>query len=569
MTTGCGNLSDSAKMAAAVPPIKRFLLHALWVVLPFCALAGLSWSAWRADSKIRENRLLDAAGRGVERALDQGWIALGPWSPVPETRGTEIPSVPANDPAAEDARRRYAAGDYEGVLGSADTVRSEAGLPLRALAALQLLRRETETPRLWELAGILAARLDFASPPFLEEAERRFVELNIAPPPQLVNWRERWERLRIEEELAARPGGRSIAKWMDVDGKAYLVETDSNSGNWRVNDKAAVVAAMGRALVPEFGSLAEGLGFSISVDGQRVAGVAGVMPLYLMERPGWLGEVVILDEDAYKNAEVRTRNIITGVIGVAAVAVAVGLVLAGRSYLRAVELARRQSEFMAAVSHEMRTPLAAMQLLAENLESGVADRSGQRAEHTRMIREESARLGDLVGNVLAFTREGGPEPHEVFDVGAMVTDAASLIVPMAERRGIRFEMKVAEFPDPPSGDAAALRRAVLNLLDNALKHTPDGGHISCHVHTREGPCWCVEVSDNGPGIPVKERERIFDAFYRIGDELRRTTPGTGLGLALVKRTVEAHGGSISVADAPGGGALFILTLPLHPPAKNP
>lgn len=568
MTNGCGNLSDSAKMATAVPPLRRFLLHALWVVLPFCALAGLSWSAWRADSKIRENRLLDAAGGGAARALDEGWNDLGPWSPILKTRGTETPPMPGDDPAAEEARKRYAAGDYEWVLGSPDTVRSEAGLPLRALAALQLLRRETDHRRIAELAGILTERLDFASPPFLEEAERRFVELKMELPPRLTDWRERWQRMRVEEELAAGPGERSYATWMEVEGTAYLVETNG-SGDWRVSDEEAVKQAMGRRVRVENQPLPQGLGISISAGGRRVVGEAGIRRLSLVERPGWRSEVMLFDEDAYIGAEVRTRNIITGVIGVAAVAVAVGLGLAGRSYLRAVELARRQSEFMAAVSHEMRTPLAAMQLLAENLESGVADRSGQRAEHTRMIREESARLGDLVGNVLAFTREGRPEPHEAFDVGAMVTDAASLIVPMAERRGIRFEMKVAEFPDPPSGDAAALRRAVLNLLDNALKHTPEGGHISCRVHPLEEPCWCVEVSDNGPGIPVKERERIFEAFYRIGDELRRTTPGTGLGLALVKRTVEAHGGSISVADAPGGGALFTLTLPLHPPAKKP
>lgn len=556
-------------MAVPPPPVRRFLLHALWVVLPFCALAGLSWSAWRADSKTRENRLLEAAGRGAVRALDEGRNSLGPWSPVPETRGTEVPPVPGDDPAAEDARKRYAAGDYEWVLGSGDTVRSEAGLPLRALAALQLLRRETDPGRLGELAGILTARLDFVSPPFLEEAERRFADLKIEQPPQLMNWRERWERVRVEEELAGRPGDRSAVRWMEVDGKAYLVEADNGSGNWRVSEESVVKSVLGRTEDLESRSLAEGLGISISADGRRVAGEAGVSSLYLVNRPGWRSEVVLLDADAYIAAEVRTRNIITGVIGLAALAGAVGLVLAGRSYSRAVELARRQSEFMAAVSHEMRTPLAAMRLLAENLESGVADRSGQRAEHTRMIREESARLGDLVGNVLAFTREGTAEPHEAFDVGRMIADAASLIRPMAERSGIRFEMKVADFPDPPAGDVAALRRAVINLLDNALKHAPPGGEMSCDVRPLDGGSWRVEVCDSGPGVPVNERGRIFEAFYRIGDELRRTTPGTGLGLALVKRTAEAHGGSVSVDDAPGGGARFILTLPLHPPLKKP
>ena len=78
----------------------------------------------------------------------------------------------------------------------------------------------------------------------------------------------------------------------------------------------------------------------------------------------------------------------------------------------------------------------------------------------------------------------------------------------------------------------------------------------------DGGMWRMEVRDNGPGVPVKERERIFEAFYRIGDELRRTTPGTGLGLALVKRTAEAHGGSVRVGDLEEGGACFMMVLPL-------
>lgn len=555
-------------MAVSPPPLRRFLLHALWVVVPFCLLAGLSWSAWRADVQTRRNRLLESSKRYAERALDEARKNLGPRSQMPRG-GISLPTVPENEPLAKAARERYASGDYEGVLGSPETVKSEAGLPLRTLAALQLLRRTTDPQRLAELAGILAGSMDFLSPLVLEEAERRFADLKVTPPAALSGWRDRWQRTGVEAAIVGRLEAGNPAQWMEENGKSYLVETGGESGSWRVTEEPLVLATVKKARDAESRWLTEGLGISISVDGRRIAGGAGLIPFFESVKDGWKTEVVLLDEDAYLRSEVRTRNIITAVIAVAGLAVVTGLILAGRSYLRAVELARRQSEFMAAVSHEMRTPLAAMQLLAENLESGVADRSGQRAEHTRMIREESARLGDLVGNVLAFTREGRAEPHEAFDVAAMATDAASLIGPMAERRGIRFELEVAAFPEPPSGDAGALRRAVLNLLDNALKHTPDGGKISCSVRPSESGSWSVEVSDSGPGIPVKERERIFEAFYRIGDELRRTTPGTGLGLALVKRTAEAHGGRITVDDAPDGGARFILTLPLHPPVKKP
>lgn len=118
-------------------------------------------------------------------------------------------------------------------------------------------------------------------------------------------------------------------------------------------------------------------------------------------------------------------------------------------------------------------------------------------------------------------------------------------------------------PERPGGDAAALRRALLNLLDNALKHTPDGGTVRCEIRAAAPAHWQIEVSDTGPGVPEAERERIFEPFYRIGSELRRTTPGVGLGLALVRRTAFEHCGQVAVSNSPDGGACFTLTLPLQ------
>jgi signal transduction histidine kinase len=249
---------------------------------------------------------------------------------------------------------------------------------------------------------------------------------------------------------------------------------------------------------------------------------------------------VLSDGKAYVRDDERIALRMTALFGISSVALLTGWILAGRSYVRAVDLARRQSEFMAAVSHEMRTPLAAMRLLAENLESGVAERSGQTTQHSRLIREECARLGGLVENILAFTRKRRVSGFEAFDVRNLVEDAVQLVRPLSEKKSVRLAVTVADFPEPPTGDAAEIRRLLLNLLDNALKHAPDGGRVDCTV-TIEGSDWLLEVADNGPGIPKQERSRIFDPFYRIGDELRRATPGTGLGLALVKRTAAAPG----------------------------
>ncbi len=551
-------------MTPAASPIRRFILHSLWVVLPFCALLVLTWNAWRSDSETRKNRSLESANQLAARTLDDIQSNLGRWSPIPESDRTGIPPLPDDDPKAVEALKRYEAGDFEGVLGSPESLRSPAGLPLRSLAALQLLRKETDPARLAELASVLAASMDFVTPLFLEEAERRFGELNIPVPPSLADWRGRWQRAQVEFSFLQRLDETLPATWMEHAGVEHLVELNSRSGVWRVSKADDVRAAAEDALKIPTLNLADGLAIHLSVAGKPVAGHAGLKPFSAKEIHGWKAEVVLADAKAYERSETRTRNFITAVISVAGIAALFGLFQSGRAYLRAVELARRQSEFMAAVSHEMRTPLTAMGLLAENLESGAADRAGQRDEHVRMIREESARLGGLIDNVLAFTRDKPVATHDAFDVPAMVTDAVSLMKPLAERKQVTFVVELAEFPEAPHGDAAALRRALLNLLDNAFKHTPPGGRVSCAAGPLDENRWSIEVTDSGPGIPVHEREKIFEVFYRIGDELRRTTPGTGLGLALVKRTAEAHGGRIEVSDAPGGGARFTLTLPIHP-----
>jgi signal transduction histidine kinase len=115
----------------------------------------------------------------------------------------------------------------------------------------------------------------------------------------------------------------------------------------------------------------------------------------------------------------------------------------------------------------------------------------------------------------------------------------------------------------PRGDHDELQAALLNLLDNALKHSPRGSTIVCRGGTGDPGHWFLAVLDSGPGIPPRERRRVFEPFYRIGGELQRTTPGTGLGLALVKRTVERHHGHIELADNPPSGTRITLVLPTH------
>lgn len=542
--------------------MRRFLLQSLWLVLPLCALLGLTWHAWRADAETRQTRIVQAANRLAARALEETRTNLGAWSPVPDAANVLVPHLPVDDPKAQEALKRYEAGDFEGVLGSPESLRSPAGLPLRSLAALQLLRKETDPARMGELVAVLSSTFDFMTPKYLEEVEKRYRELKQPPPPQLTEWHLRWQREQAKVSLTL--GAAQPIAWRELAGGNHLMEFRAAARECRVTPADEVRTAAEKALNATALNLAEGLSLRLTVAGKTLAGRDGNEVMAASEQDGWKAEVLMTDRAAYTRSDIRTRNSLAAVLGLAGLAASFGLFQSGRAYLRAVELARRQSEFMAAVSHEMRTPLAAMGLLAENLDSGAADRACQRDEHVRMIREESARLGTLIDNVLAFTRDKPMDTQDAFEVSAMIADAASLMKPLAERKGITFDIDVAEFPEPPQGDAASLRRVLLNLLDNAIKHTPAGGAVRCMARPLDPSHWAIEVIDSGPGIPVHERARIFEAFYRIGDELRRSTPGTGLGLALVKRTAEAHGGRIEVDDAPDGGSRFTLILPLKP-----
>ncbi len=534
------------------------------MVLPLCALVGLTWHAWRADAETRQTRIVQAANRVAAKVIEVTQSNLGVWSGVPDATATSEPPLPVDDPIAQDALKRYKAGDFEGVLGSPESLRSPAGLPMRSLAALQLMRKEIEPSRMAELVAVLASSLDFMTPKYLEEVEKRYREVQLPTPPVLADWQQRWQREQFKVRLASSLDAAQPVAWRELAGVDHLVEFRADSGQCRITTADDVRTVVGSVLKSATLNLAEGLSIRLTVAGKIVVGHDGDQVMSSLQQDAWKADVVMTDRAAYQRGDIRTRNSLAAVLGLAGLAAMFGLFQSGRAYLRAVELARRQSEFMAAVSHEMRTPLAAMGLLAENLDSGAADRAGQRDEHVRMIREESARLGSLIDNVLAFTRDKPMETQDAFDVSAMIADAASLLKALAERKKISFVVEVADFPEPPHGDAAALRRVLLNLLDNAIKHTPAGGSVHCIARPLGTSHWAIEVIDSGPGIPVHERKRIFEAFYRIGDELRRSTPGTGLGLALVKRTAEAHGGGIDIDDAPDGGSRFTLTLPLKP-----
>ena len=295
-------------------------------------------------------------------------------------------------------------------------------------------------------------------------------------------------------------------------------------------------------------------------------------------RPLWLlPEYVVgarVGEGSVEAALRRRVGQSVGLIAGVSVILGLGALFAWRGVQREVEVARLREDFVSNVSHELRTPLALIRMYAETLVAGRVP-PGRERHYLGTILSESERLSRLVGNVLHFQRfERGTAriDRRPLDLADLAADVVERYRPVVERAGCQLAV-CADGPLPVSADADALSEALVNLLDNAVKY---GGAGPVEVWAAaDGDRAVVTVGDRGPGVPPSERGRVFDPFVRVQPEsedgLVHTAKGTGLGLALVRRIAEAHGGAASAGDRDGGGALFALSLPLSaaPPVDVP
>lgn len=251
-------------------------------------------------------------------------------------------------------------------------------------------------------------------------------------------------------------------------------------------------------------------------------------------------------------------------MAVLAVAMALGVFLVAGAAAREVRVAELKSNFVASVSHDLKTPLALIQLFAETLELGRV-RSPERAqEYYRIINGEAKKLTRLIENILDFSRmEAGLRPYrmEPEDLGEL----AKKVLGRMENQFAQgqFIVKTTIAPDLPRvlADEGAAEQAVENLLANAIKYSGESKQIEVEV-TRDERHVLVTVKDHGIGIPRREQSRIFRKFYRVQRELGGGAQGTGLGLAIVDHTMRGHGGFVRVASEAEKGSTFTLHFPI-------
>jgi signal transduction histidine kinase len=218
---------------------------------------------------------------------------------------------------------------------------------------------------------------------------------------------------------------------------------------------------------------------------------------------------------------------------------------------------------VANVSHDLKTPLSLIRMFSETLEMGRVPEESRRREYYAVLTRESERLSRLIDNVLDFSRiESGRQRYDLKpgSVEPVIHDVVESFRHPLHQQGFRLDVAVApDLPDVPL-DAEAMKQALANLLDNAMKYSADRRHIVVTARPEAGGV-AVEVTDEGIGIPAAERERIFEKFYRVGRSETQGRRGSGVGLALVKHIVEAHRGRVTVDGPPGGGSRFTLHLP--------
>ena len=234
---------------------------------------------------------------------------------------------------------------------------------------------------------------------------------------------------------------------------------------------------------------------------------------------------------------------------------------------RATERMRR--DFATNVSHELKTPLAGLSLLAQTLAGTVREDPEQAAKFVAQLSSEIGRLTELTNDLLTLSRLEEPEtalqtPFEPVDLGRLATEVAGEARPLAEAKRHALDVH-APTGINVLGDEVALRTLVRNLLDNAVRYTEPGGVIRVDLSAEQGQDglgWAVmRVSDNGVGIPLADQQRVFERFYRVDKARSRETGGTGLGLSIVRHVAQRHGGSVEVESTLGVGSTFTVRLP--------
>jgi len=307
--------------------------------------------------------------------------------------------------------------------------------------------------------------------------------------------------------------------------------------------------------------------------GKFIGGVPGaknaleVSPLAERPLPAPLQEFQLRampeEGDPVAFASLRNRLVYAGLLGAFYATLVVGVVYTARALYLQARLSRLKTDFVSLVSHELRTPLTSIRMFIEMLALGRVRDPGQTQEVLELLQKETERLSAMIERVLDWARlESGRQRYRKERLTPRQIVDASLDAFRAQRLDSQVQLACAVPEALPivEGDCEALAGALLNLLSNAYKYSGGEKRIELRAEAKNGGVE-IEVEDHGVGIAKRDRKRVFDRFYRVDNLLTRQTEGSGLGLSISRRIVEAHGGKLTVRSELGKGSTFTIHLP--------
>jgi two-component system phosphate regulon sensor histidine kinase PhoR len=348
-----------------------------------------------------------------------------------------------------------------------------------------------------------------------------------------------------------------VVAWHDVPTLVHEILPGLYRDQGRGNSRMNVIDEEGRIV---FGPPIKG--------GEFTVGLPFPTTLY-----NWRLQMALTTAEELGQKVERQRLIELGMVGIAGLVALAGVAIVVVASVKQRRLAALKGDFVANVSHELKTPLSLIRMFGELLLGGRVASDDKRRQYLQIIVSESERLTALIENVLDFAKvERGKAAYEFArgDVGEVIAHAVDLYRYRAEREGVEVELSIGGGLPPARIDARALELAIMNVLDNALKYAKEGGRVEVSVARREdarreAERWIdVRVIDRGPGIDEDEQEHIFERFVRGRRASEQRVRGSGIGLALVKHIAESHGGTVGVESpihGDGRGSAFTISLP--------
>jgi len=373
----------------------------------------------------------------------------------------------------------------------------------------------------------------------------------------------KWSALPKEEDDAAGRSG------IEIEGRPLTLL-------WKGSSKRFAGLVAGPRYVEQqwlagLQSILQGLGVQValrSADGRPVLGASPSatepQTLRAASETGLPWTLIVANADSQADLDEFSarRSLLLMGLTMVAVLISAGGYFIARAFARELAAARLQSDFVAAVSHEFRTPLTSLRQLTENLTAGRVTTEDRRQAYYQAQARATGRLHKLVEGLLDFGRmEAGVLRYrfENLEMSALVRSVTEEFQQTVAELGYVVETSLDGEPCPVNGDREALGRALWNLLDNAVKYSPEGRTVWLEM-TRGGNRLAIAVRDQGLGIPENEQKEIFRKFFRGSASKATGIKGTGIGLAMVSHIIRAHGGEVAVESAPGQGSTFVIRL---------